>query len=118
MSEVHRREDRWWSRFRLFSSLLFLRHTASQAEPDGSHLRPGPRPENPERRREDMLDAHDMYSGEEEDFYSDDYKDSDVDDDGEPDYGFVQKDADDSAMIASHRSQVGSSTLLICLLGV
>lgn len=55
---------------------------------------------------EDMLDAHDMESGE-DDFYSggtDDYNDSD---DGEPDYGFVEEDADDSAMIASHRSQVG-----------
>lgn len=55
---------------------------------------------------EDMLDAHDMESGE-DDFYSggtDDYIDSD---DGEPDYGFVEEDADDSAMIASHRSQVG-----------
>ena len=63
---------------------------------------------------EDMLDAHDVYSGE-DDFYSDDYKDSDDDDDdGEPDYGFVEEDADDSAMIASHRSQVGSSTLFIC----
>ncbi|KAF3512037.1 hypothetical protein F2Q69_00001447 [Brassica cretica] len=56
---------------------------------------------------DDMLD---MYSGE-DDFYSDDYKDSDNDDDddddddGEPDYGFVEEEADDSAMIASHRSQ-------------
>ncbi|KAF3512032.1 hypothetical protein F2Q69_00001448 [Brassica cretica] len=57
---------------------------------------------------DDMLD---MYSGE-DDFYSDDYKDSDNDDDddddddGEPDYGFVEEEADDSAMIASHRSQL------------
>ncbi|CAA7027310.1 unnamed protein product [Microthlaspi erraticum] len=54
---------------------------------------------------EDMLDAHDMESGD-DDFYSggtdDEYNDSD---DGEPDYGFVEEDADDSAMIASHRSQ-------------
>ena len=57
----------------------------------------------------------DMYSGE-DDFYSDDYKDSDNDDDdddddGEPDYGFVEEDADDSAMIASHRSQVCSKLI-------
>lgn len=65
---------------------------------------------------EDMLDAHDMESGE-DDFYSggtDDYNDSD---DGEPDYGFVEEDADDSAMIASHRSQVGFSFLILLLLG-
>lgn len=68
---------------------------------------------------EDMLDAHDMYSGEEDDFYSDDYKDSDDDDDddGEPDYGFVEEDADDSAMTASHRSQVGFFYFVDLLVG-
>lgn len=57
---------------------------------------------------DDLLNDHDMESGEEEDdFYSgetDDYNDSDG---GEPDYGFVEEDVDDSVMIASHRSQVG-----------
>lgn len=57
---------------------------------------------------DDLLNAHDMESGEEEDdFYSgetDDYNDSEG---GEPDYGFVEEDVDDSVMIASHRSQVG-----------
>ncbi|KAF2616447.1 hypothetical protein F2Q68_00038375 [Brassica cretica] len=56
---------------------------------------------------DDLLNDHDMESGEEEDdFYSgetDDYNDSDG---GEPDYGFVEEDVDDSVMIASHRSQV------------
>ncbi|KAH0861979.1 hypothetical protein HID58_079190 [Brassica napus] len=56
---------------------------------------------------DDLLNAHDMESGEEEDdFYSgetDDYNDSEG---GEPDYGFVEEDVDDSVMIASHRSQV------------
>lgn len=55
---------------------------------------------------EDMLDAHDMESGE-DDFYSGGTDDCNDSDDGEPDYGFVEEDADDSAMIASHRSQVG-----------
>ncbi|CAG7900203.1 unnamed protein product [Brassica rapa] len=54
---------------------------------------------------DDLLNAHDMESGEEEDdFYSgetDDYSEG-----GEPDYGFVEEDVDDSVMIASHRSQV------------
>jgi ariadne-1 len=53
---------------------------------------------------EDMLDAHDMESGE-DDFYSGGTDDCNDSDDGEPDYGFVEEDADDSAMIASHRSQ-------------
>ncbi|CAN6840686.1 unnamed protein product [Brassica oleracea] len=39
-----------------FWNKVFGRRTASQAEPDGSHLRPGPRPENPERRREARRD--------------------------------------------------------------
>lgn len=54
---------------------------------------------------DDLLNAHDMESGEEDDFYSgenDDYSEG-----GEPDYGFVEEDVDDSVMIASHRSQVG-----------
>ncbi|KAL1200345.1 putative E3 ubiquitin-protein ligase ARI5 [Cardamine amara subsp. amara] len=54
---------------------------------------------------DDMLDAHDMESGD-DDFYSggtDDY--NDTDDDVEPDYGLIEEDADNSAMIASHRSQ-------------
>lgn len=68
---------------------------------------------------DDLLNAHDMESGEEEedDFYSggtdDYYNESD-----EPDYGFVEEDDvdDSSVMIASHRSQVGSltKTLLVC----
>lgn len=55
---------------------------------------------------DDMLDAHEMESVD-DDFYSggtDDYNDSDED---EPDYGFVEEDVDDSTMIASHRSKVG-----------
>ncbi|CAH8308994.1 unnamed protein product [Eruca vesicaria subsp. sativa] len=56
---------------------------------------------------DDMLGANDMESGE-DDFYSgggsDDYNDSDGDD--EPDYGFVEEDVDDSVLIASHRSQI------------
>lgn len=74
---------------------------------------------------DDLLNAHDMESGEEEedDFYSggteDYYNESDGDD--EPDYGFVEEDdVDDSVMIASHRSQVGSLrkrhfSLFVCL---
>ncbi|CAL9213873.1 unnamed protein product [Arabidopsis halleri] len=54
---------------------------------------------------DDMLDAHDMEYGD-DDFYSggtDDYDDSD---DVETDYAFGEADADDSAIIASHRSQI------------
>ncbi|CAA7026476.1 unnamed protein product [Microthlaspi erraticum] len=54
---------------------------------------------------DDMLDAHDMESGD-DDYYSggtDDYNDSDGD---EPDFGYDEADVDDSAMIASLRSQV------------
>uniref|UniRef100_A0A1J3JI90 RBR-type E3 ubiquitin transferase n=2 Tax=Noccaea caerulescens TaxID=107243 RepID=A0A1J3JI90_NOCCA len=54
---------------------------------------------------DDMLDAHDMESGD-DDYYSggtDDYNDSDGD---EPDFAYVEEDVDDSAMIASRRSQV------------
>lgn len=60
---------------------------------------------------DDMLDAHDMESGD-DDYYSggtDDYNDSDGD---EPDFAYVEEDVDDSAMIASRRSQVGLITRL------
>ncbi|CAN8295399.1 unnamed protein product [Cochlearia groenlandica] len=65
---------------------------------------------------DDMLDAHDIESGD-DDFYSggtDDYNYSngeDDDDDNEPDYGFVEEDVDDSALIASHRSQINFNVL-------
>ncbi|VVA90133.1 unnamed protein product [Arabis nemorensis] len=59
---------------------------------------------------DDMLDAHEMESVD-DDFYSggtDDYNDSDED---EPDYGFVEEDVDDSTMIASHRSKINYAVL-------
>ncbi|XP_010542758.1 PREDICTED: probable E3 ubiquitin-protein ligase ARI7 isoform X2 [Tarenaya hassleriana] len=59
---------------------------------------------------DDMLDAHDMESGE-DDFYSGGTEDYDDSDDAEPDYGFVEEDTNDSAMIASHRSQKGYGVL-------
>lgn len=68
---------------------------------------------------DDMLDAHDMESGE-DDFYSggtDDYNDSY--DDNDDDYnGFVEETVDDSTMIASHLSQVGSTSSYLSFLWI